>query len=227
MAQIIADQDDHNLDNQYLKDETYVNHFRVAIFGSARTKPEHEYYKQIFELAKAVGQHGFDVITGGGPGLMDAANAGHQAGCMDMDSHSIGLTIQLPWENKPNRHLDLHEHFNRFSDRLDEFLILSNAAIFTHGGIGTGLELFYVWQHIQVKHISPIPMILVGSMWNGLVQWLTLNPLKLGLISPEDFQGLYVTNSNEEAMEIVLAAHEAHSKAGDGYTFQYDKYRAL
>lgn len=227
MAQIIAEPDDHHLDNSHLTDESYVKHFRVAIFGSARIKPEQDYYKQIFDLAKIMGRHGFDVVTGGGPGLMAAANAGHQEGRMDLDAHSIGLTIQLPWENKPNRHLDLHEHFNRFSDRLDEFLLLSNAAIFTHGGVGTGLEFFYVWQHVQVKHITAIPMILIGSMWDGLIEWLIEHPLKLGLISPEDFDHLYVTHSNDEAAEIILAAHDAHTKTGDGYSFRYDKYRAL
>ena len=229
MAKIIAEPDDHHLNNEHLEDETYVNHFRVAIFGSARTKPEQPYYQQVFDLAKIVGQHGFDVITGGGPGLMNAANEGHRAGCMDPDAHSIGLTIQLPWENKPNRNLDIHEHFNRFSDRLDEFLLLSNAAIFTHGGVGTGLEFFYVWQHIQVKHISAIPMILIGSMWDGLVKWLIEHPLRLGLISSEDFKQLFVVSTNEEAMEIVMAAHAEYAKQGygNGYVFTFDKYRAL
>lgn len=227
MAAIIAEPDDHNIENHFLKDEAYQKHFRVAIFGSARTKPEHEYYKQIFELSEAMGQRGFDVVTGGGPGLMNAANEGHQEGRKNQNSFSIGLTIELPWEAAPNRHLDMHEHFNRFSDRLDEFLVLSNVAVFTHGGIGTCLELFYVWQHIQVKHISPIPMILVGSMWHGLKDWIIEHPLHLGLISPKDLDNLYVVKTNEEAQEIIDAAYKEYSKEGNDYEFQYDKYRAL
>jgi uncharacterized protein (TIGR00730 family) len=227
MASINAEPDDHNIENHFLKDETYMHHFRIAILGSARTKPEHEYYKQVFDLAKAMGQRGYDVVTGGGPGLMNAANEGHQEGRKNQNSHSIGLTIELPWEAVPNRHLDMHEHFNRFSDRLDEFLLLSNVAVFTHGGVGTCLEFFYVWQHIQVKHISPIPMIFVGSMWHGLVKWLIEHPLHLGLISSDNFDNLYVVETNEEAQEIIDAAYKTYDKEGNDYEFKYDKYRAL
>jgi hypothetical protein len=227
MAKIMAEPDDHNLDSAYLKDEQYVGHFRVAILGSARLKPEDDYYQQIVTLSQSLGKNGYDVVTGGGPGIMEAANQGHQEGRKNQDAHSIGLTIELPWENHPNRHLDMHEHFNRFSDRLDEFLLLSNVAVLSHGGVGTCLEFFYIWQHIQVKHMSGIPMILLGDMWDGMVEWLIEEPLKRGLISPEDFDNLYIVHTNEEAMEIIEGAQKAHDEQGDGYTFRLNKYKAL
>ncbi len=232
MAQVLTHSDDSphgdNHDNpDYLKDEAYVKHFRVAIFGSARTEKEDAYYHQIFDLAKRIGRKGFDVVTGGGPGLMEAANAGHQAGRKDPEVHSIGLTIQLPWENMPNRNLDVHEHFNRFSARLDEFLSLSNVAVFTHGGVGTCLEFFYIWQHVQVRHVTGIPMILIGDMWEGLVEWLKHHPLESGLISPEEFEQLYLVHTNDQAMALILAAHDQHTKQGEGYKFNFPHFKAL
>ena len=185
----------------------------MSIFGSARTKPEDDLYQDVYDLAKAIGQQGFDIVTGGGPGMMEAANAGHAAGDPDMISDSIGLTIQLPWEAEGNKHLEIKKHFNKFSGRLDHFMALSNVMVVTPGGIGTCLELFYSWQLIQVKHVHPIPVILIGKMWEKLIDWVKKYPLKDGLISPEDLDQIHVVKNNKEAMQIIMDTHKKWKKS--------------
>ncbi|MDA1060613.1 MAG: LOG family protein [bacterium] len=198
--------------NGSVKQELKNTDFRVAIFGSARIKPEDKVYKGVYRLAKEIGKHGFDVITGGGPGLMEAANAGHEEGDKKNRSDDIGLTIQLPWEADANKHLEIKKHFNKFSGRLDTFMALSNVMIIVPGGIGTCLELFYSWQLIQVRHINPIPIILVGKMWSQLISWVKKYPLKDGLISPGDLKNIHIVKSNKEAMEIIMKTHKNFQK---------------
>src|SRR3990167_4061590 len=117
-------------------------HFRVAIFGSARVNQKDENYRLVFQLAKLLGSEGIDIVTGGGPGTMEAANAGHK---LDI-SHSYGLLIKLPREQRANAHLDVKKEFTKFSERLHEFMKLSNAVVVAPGGIGTTLEFFYTLQ---------------------------------------------------------------------------------
>jgi hypothetical protein len=138
------------------------DYFRVSIFGSARIKPETHEYKQVYELAKKLVKNKVDIVTGGGPGLMEAANLG--AKNVKSKSKSFGLHIDLPFETSPNEHLDITYHHKRFSSRLDEFMRISHAVIVTPGGIGTVLELLYTWQLIQVDHISKRPVILLSDM---------------------------------------------------------------
>jgi len=195
-----------------IKKELKTKSFRVAIFGSARTKPDDELYQQVYGLAKEIGEHHFDVVTGGGPGMMEAANAGHHAGDPDNESDSIGLTIQLPWEAEGNKHLELRKHFKKFSYRLDTFMDLSHVVVVTPGGIGTCLELFYTWQLIQVKHIKPIKIIVIGEMWEKLIEWVKDYPLASGLISPKDMDCVHIVHSNEEAMELIKDSHEEFMK---------------
>ncbi|MEK7672565.1 MAG: LOG family protein [Patescibacteria group bacterium] len=183
--------------------------FRVAIFGSARIAPDDKIYKSVFALAKEIGKHGFDMVTGGGPGIMDAANAGHQAGDTKNLSDDIGLPIYLPWENEANKHLEIKKNFKKFSSRLDHFMALSSVVVVMPGGIGTCLELFYTWQLIQVKHIYPIPIILVGEMWEELIKWIKKYPLKTGLISPPDLDHIFIAKTNKGAMEIILKTYKA------------------
>ena len=97
------------------------NAFRVAIFGSARIKKDSEHYKHVFELAKKIGEQGYDIITGGGPGLMEAANSGHSSGDPNQKANSYGLTIQLATEEKPNDIVELRHNFSRFAERLETF----------------------------------------------------------------------------------------------------------
>lgn len=207
-----------------VEDEVYKKHFRVSIFGSARIKPGDEQYKQVFELAKAIGAKGHDIVTGGGPGMMEAANAGHRAGDVTDVADSIGLTIKLQFEEKGNRHLDLQKHFEKFSNRLDHFMALSNVVVVTPGGIGTCLELFYTWQLTQVKHICSMPIILLGEMWEDLIKWVKEGPLAAELISQKDMANIYVVKDNQEAIKIINNCHEVYKKEQENYCFNYLKY---
>lgn len=208
-----------------LEQEAYEKHFRVAIFGSARIKKDDEIYTNVYSLASEIGKNGFDLVTGGGLGLMEAATAGHKAGRGNKKTHSIGLTINLPWEIKPNEHLDIKTHFDKFSERLDEFMVLSNVVIVVPGGIGTCLELFYTWQLTQVKHICNIPIILVGDMWKELIDWVEKWPLKKGLISPKDMTNIHLAQNNDHAIRVIKKAHELYEKLGDSYCLNWKKYK--
>lgn len=168
----------------------------------------------------------FDIVTGGGPGMMDAANKGHIDGTPGKtnNSHSIGFTIRLPWETEANKHLDIKRHFNTFSNRLDHFMIVSHVAIITPGGVGTCLELFYAWQLTQVHHIEKMPIIVIGKMWEELVKWAKKYPLKAGLVSPGDFDNIHVAGNNEEAMEIIKKAYKIFQKGHKNYATNYKKF---
>ena len=177
------------------------DYFRVSIFGSARIKANTNEYAQVYELAKKLAQNKTDVVTGGGPGLMEAANAGSKDG--GSKTKSFGLHIDLPFESTPNDHLDITYHHKKFSSRLDEFMRISHAVIVTPGGIGTILELLYTWQLIQVNHISERPIILLGEMWNGLLDWMESEPLKKHLIDKSDFKNIEIVQSVDEAIELL------------------------
>jgi uncharacterized protein (TIGR00730 family) len=190
-----------------IKQELSNGHFRVAVFGSARIRKGDERYEEVFDLAKNIAKHNIDIVTGGGPGIMEAANAGHHAGRDGDDSHSMGLTIRLPFEEYVNKHLDICKHFDRFSNRLDHFMALSHAVVVISGGVGTCLELFYSWQLTQVKHMCQIPIILKGEMWEGLLQWVKDQPLKKGLISPENMDNIFFAKTNNEVLDLLLQYH--------------------
>ena len=181
--------------------EIGTDYFRVSIFGSARIKPKTEEYMQVYDLAKKLVKNNVDIVTGGGPGLMEAANAGAKAG--STKSKSFGLHIDLPFEASPNKHLDVTYHHKRFSSRLDEFMRISHAVIVTPGGIGTILELLYTWQLIQVNHISKRPIILVGDMWNGLFKWMKSEPLKKHLIDSSDFNNIKIVQNIDEVIILL------------------------
>ena len=177
------------------------DYFRVSIFGSARIKPETDEYKQVYELAKKLVKNKVDIVTGGGPGLMEAANLG--AKNVKSKSKSFGLHIDLPFETSPNEHLDITYHHKRFSSRLDEFMRISHAVIVTPGGIGTVLELLYTWQLIQVNHISKRPVILLGDMWNGLIEWMKSEPLKKRLMDGSDFDHIKVVQNIDDVVILL------------------------
>ncbi len=200
--QIIMTKEDN--EQKKIEQELKNDHFRISIFGSARIKKGEVRYDQVFDLAKSIAKHDIDIITGGGPGIMEAANAGHHAGKNGNKSHSLGLTIRLPFEEYVNDHLDVHKHFERFSNRLDHFMALSHVVIIMPGGIGTCLELFYTWQLTQVDHMCRLPIILHGEMWEGLVEWVHSQPFEKGFISPKDMENLSICDSNEQVLKIVL-----------------------
>ncbi len=143
---------------------------------------------------------------------MEAGNAGHEAGDKEHKSDSIGLVIKLPWESSGNEHLEIEKSFDTFSKRLDTFMALSGVAIIMPGGIGTCLELFFTWQLLQVKHMKPIPIIVVGKMWEKLIDWIEKYPLKDGLISKKDMHFIHIVKNNKEAMEIILKAHKKFNR---------------
>lgn len=205
--------------------EIKKKHFRVTIFGSARSQKNDEDYQMVYDLAYKVGDLGFDVVTGGGPGLMQAANEGHQAGKKDENSDSVGLVIDLPWENKPNKYLDIERRFERFSERLDTFMLLSNIVVVTPGGLGTCLELFYTWQLTQVKHICSMPIILIGEMWEELIEWVKKQIIYTGRADKKDLNNIIVCKNIEEVMKIISKAHDIYLKEGDSYCLNYKKYK--
>jgi hypothetical protein len=177
------------------------DYYRVSIFGSARLKPDTKEYSQIYQLAKKLAKNNVDIVTGGGPGLMEAANAGAKDG--SSESKSFGLHVDLPFETSPNGHLDVTYHHKKFSSRLDEFMRISNAVIVAPGGIGTVLELMYTWQLIQVGHITARPIILIGTMWPGLLEWMKSEVLKKKLISNSDFDNILIVEHAEEAFDLL------------------------
>jgi len=195
-----------------IKQELDIHEFRVAIFGSARIKKNDKLYKQTFNLAKAISEHNIDVVTGGGPGLMMAANAGHEAGDIDRKSDSVGLRIKLPWELGDNGHLEIKKEFDKFSERLDYFMALSGAVVVMPGGVGTSLEFFYAWQLVQVKMVNPIPIILMGKMWEKLYEWIEKYPMKKDYISPSDVKNIHVVKNNKQALEIILKYYKKFGK---------------
>ena len=181
--------------------EIGTDYFRVSIFGSARIKPNTEEYMEVYDLAKKLAKNNADIVTGGGPGLMEAANAGAKDG--SSKSKSFGLHVDLPFETSPNEHLDITYHHKRFSSRLDEFMRISHAVIVTPGGIGTILELLYTWQLIQVSHISERPIILVGKMWTGLLEWMESEPLNKQLIDKSDFNNIKIVQNVDEVIILL------------------------
>jgi uncharacterized protein (TIGR00730 family) len=199
--------------------------FRVAIFGSARMKPNDQRYKDIYKLAKMIAADGMDVVTGGGPGIMEAANRGHEAGEGKKHSHSVGLTIKLPKPQITNKHLDIKEEFHRFSKRLDEFMYLSNAVVVAPGGVGTMLEFIYSWQLVQVNHVCHIPIILLGYMWHDFLEWMKKWPVKRGFLNLDEMECLYPVETIEEAMDIIKKAHHKFKIGKGDQCVNYLKYK--
>lgn len=178
--------------------------YRVCIFGSARIKPNTELYKLAYNLASELAKKEVDIVTGGGPGLMEAANKAAKDLGESSKARSIGLPIKLPFEEDSNSHLDVKRNHRRFSSRLDEFMRISHAIIVTPGGIGTILELFYAWQLLQVQHITERPIILLGSdMWTTLLDWMEKYPLDMELISEKDFKNIKHCNTVEEVIALL------------------------
>lgn len=184
--------------------------YRVCVFGSARLKEGAREYDEVVRLARILAGHGVDILTGGGPGLMEAANLGAQQGRKESQSksRSFGISIHLDFEPIPNPHLDIKRHHHKFSSRLDDFMRLSHSLVVTPGGIGTVLELFFAWQLIQVKHITSRPIVLLDKgYWTGLIEWVKTHTLARGLISPEDMDQISIVDTPEEAAEIIQRDH--------------------
>jgi uncharacterized protein (TIGR00730 family) len=181
-------------------------HYRVVIFGSARIKEGDPLYDDVYFLSRELALLGIDIVTGGGPGLMQAASAGHKS--VKSDTLSIGLNIKLPRRQPTSKFLDIKKEFDRFSSRLDTFMSLSDAVIVAPGGIGTLLELFYSWQLVQVHEVCETPIILYGDLWTPLVEWLRNEVLKRGLFDSQDMHHIFHLTSVEKVLRLIKKIHQ-------------------
>jgi uncharacterized protein (TIGR00730 family) len=173
----------------------------VAIFGSARLQPDHPWYGRAVETARRFGTANFAVITGGGPGIMEAANRG----AVEAKTLSIGLNIELPHEQKSNPYLTRGIDFRYFFVRKTMFIKYSRGFVFFPGGYGTLDELFEALTLIQTDRIRDFPVVLMGrAYWHGLVQWLAETVARERMISPEDLHLFHVTDDPEEAVRVVV-----------------------
>ncbi len=176
-------------------------HYKVAIFGSARIQEGDQVYQDVYAIARGLAASGIDIITGGGPGLMRAANAGSKS--VQSGTHSIGLNIRLPREQQSNDYLDIKKEFDRFSDRLDTFMSLADAVVVAPGGIGTLLELFYAWQLVQVEHICETPIILFGDLWEPLLVWMKQEVLARHLMDTKDMRMIFHISDPEQVVAMI------------------------
>jgi len=180
--------------------------YRVAIFGSARAKPGTFVYDEVKRAAAAFAAMGCDIVTGGGPGLMQAANEGaKEAGAPG----SVGIRVELPFEQDVNPFVEQAFEHETFFTRLHHFVIASDAFVVVPGGIGTVLEMLMIWQLLQVRHVEHVPLILVGKMWRGLVDWAKaamLDP-RLALANAEDLEIPQCVDTADEAIAVVRDLH--------------------
>jgi uncharacterized protein (TIGR00730 family) len=177
----------------------------VAIFGSARAKPEEPTYAAAMETARLLAKAGFGILTGGGPGIMEAANKGAQEG----ENVSIGCNIELPFEQRPNPYLDISLDFRYFFVRKTMFVKYAEAFVIFPGGFGTMDELFEALTLIQTKKVSHFPVILYDSnYWGGLVSWIRDTMLASEKISPGDAGLLRLCDDPQEICKIVIEAYQ-------------------
>ncbi|MBA4150469.1 MAG: TIGR00730 family Rossman fold protein [Verrucomicrobia bacterium] len=173
----------------------------VTIFGSARLPPGNPYYKQSTEIARALAKHHLAVVTGGGPGIMEAANRG----AAEAKGKSVGLNIDLPFEQAGNKYANIPINFHYFFSRKVCFVKYSIAFIYMPGGFGTLDELFEVLTLIQTHRIPKYPIILVGKdYWSGLLKWSKSTLEKGGYISPTDLELVTLTDDTQKVIDIVL-----------------------
>jgi uncharacterized protein (TIGR00730 family) len=177
----------------------------VTVFGSARTPEDHPHYALAREMGAALGRAGFAVITGGGPGLMEAANRGAR----DAGTLSIGCNIELPHEQDLNPYVDIGLRFGHFFARKVMFVRYASAFIVCPGGFGTLDEMFEVLTLIQTATVRHMPAILLGEgEWDGLLDWLRERPLSNGYIDRSDLDLMHLVKDPEEACRMVKAAYQ-------------------
>ena len=182
----------------------------VSIFGSARTKEEDPYYKLAVSISKSISEAGYGIITGGGPGIMEAGNKGASLA----GGTSVGLNIDLPFEQHDNPYIDNDKSldFDYFFVRKVMFVKYSQGFVVMPGGFGTLDELFEAITLIQTHKIGKFPIILVGSdFWTGLMDWVKTTMLKMGNISPEDLNLIKIVDTEEEVVEIIDTFYKGHT----------------
>jgi uncharacterized protein (TIGR00730 family) len=181
--------------------------YRVAIFGSARAQPGTFVYDEVKRAAAAFASMGCDIVTGGGPGLMQAANEGARAAGAP---GSMGIRVELPFEQDVNPFVEQAFEHQTFFTRLQHFVIASDAFVVVPGGIGTVLEMLMIWQLLQVRHMPEVPLVLVGRMWKGLVEWARTSMLdpRLNLASAPDLEIPRCVDTADEAIQLIREMHE-------------------
>jgi len=184
---------------------TTRQNYRVTIFGSARLKPGTIVYDQVKQLAAELTEMGCDIISGGGPGLMQAANEGALSIGPEALKRSVGIRVELPFEQKLNPFVGQAYQHRTFFSRLHHFMIVSDAFVVVPGGIGSLLEMSLAWQLLQVRKLYNTPLILVGKMWPELIEWGRRSMLHKGseLASEIDFTIPHCVNTIDETVAII------------------------
>lgn len=192
-----------------------VDRYRVSIFGSARAEPGSYVYSEVKRIAAAIAELGCDVITGGGPGLMQAANEGAASVQAAERSRSVGIRVELPFEQDVNPFVKQAFEHKTFFTRLHQFVLMSDAFVVVPGGIGTVLEAMLIWQLLQVQHAPGAPLIFVGKMWRELVAWAERNMLNntLQLANPEDMRIPQCVDTADEAIALIRESHRQWRRA--------------
>jgi hypothetical protein len=182
--------------------------YRVTIFGSARAQAGTYAYEETKRVASALAQMGCDIITGGGPGLMQAANEG--AATAPDRAQSVGIRVDLPFEQEVNAFVTEAFEHRTFFTRLHQFVLTSDAFIVAPGGIGTVLETMMIWQLLQVRHLQDMPLILVGKMWPGLIEWARNSMLSVDppLANAEDMAIPLCAANADEAIALIREHHQ-------------------
>jgi len=193
--------------------------YRVTVFGSARTRPGHWVYEEVRRMAAGLSAMGCDIVTGGGPGLMQAANEGAQEAQAGERVQSIGIRVELPFEQEVNPFVEQAFEHETFFTRLHQFVLMSDAYIVAPGGIGTVLESMMIWQLLQVRHLHDTPLIFAGPMWQGLVDWASQTMLRPGfeLASAEDMKIPLCVAGADQALALIRE-HHARWQAAQGRT---------
>lgn len=187
--------------------------FRVTIFGSARIKRDSWVYEEVRRTCAGLGAMGCDIVTGGGPGLMEAANLGATQGQEAAGTRSIGIRIHLPFEQQANPFVQQTFKHGTFFTRLHQFVLMSDAYIVAPGGIGTLLETAMIWQLLQVRQLA-VPLVLVGPMWRSLVDWGRSEMLQSGfeLAKAADFDIPICVDTADQAVAVIRKHHDDWAK---------------
>jgi predicted Rossmann-fold nucleotide-binding protein len=183
--------------------------YRVTIFGSARAQPGTFVYDEVKRVAAALTEMGCDIITGGGPGLMQAANEGAASVSTAGNNRSVGIRVDLPFEQDVNPFVEQAFTHGTFFPRLHHFVLASDAFVVAPGGIGTVLEATMIWQLLQVRHLDDTPLIFVGKMWPELVDWAKRHMLAVDapLANPKDMGIPHCLASGDEAIGVIREHH--------------------
>src|SRR5688572_8655420 len=189
--------------------------YRVTIFGSARVPKDHWVYMAVRDLAAELTRLGCDIVTGGGPGLMQAANEGVRLADPTGAAASMGIRVDLPFEQEVNAFVTEAFEHGTFFTRLHHFVLVSDAFVVVPGGIGTVLETMMIWQLLQVRKLHDTPLILAGRMYADLVQWCKSSMLRpdCPLASPHDMTIPVCVDDGPAILEIIRARYEAWQSA--------------